>query len=342
MPKLSIIVPVYNAENTLTRCIDSILKQTFTDFELILVDDGSPDKCPEMCDSYALKDKRIRVIHQKNSGISAARNAGLVEARGIEIIFIDSDDFVDKNYLKELDLHICDQVSMAICGTNHVIIDNEKNIHLDSTNCPSSQQINKKEYYKLSDLRVLGPVWGKIFLNQIIKSSNLKFDEKMKVGEDKLFVLKYIQNIPEKSKIEIIGKPLYYYRLNNTNKITKHYTDNFVQIGIRINKEFEIMAKTLGANDTKAFVQVKKDKAVFIDFAFDNIMKIGGPKGRLCIKEIKQIINIPGFKATILDNTLFSTSNSFRHVLATQNAVLIYYYLKFAKLKKSLKNKTSQ
>ena len=93
-PLLSIIVPVYDVERYLPKCIDSILAQTFTDFELILVEDGSPDNCPALCDAAAAKDARIRVIHQKNGGLSAARNAGLDAARGKWIGFVDSDDYI--------------------------------------------------------------------------------------------------------------------------------------------------------------------------------------------------------------------------------------------------------
>lgn len=96
---ISVIVPVYNVEPYLRECIDSILAQTYTDFELILVDDGSPDKCGEICDEYAAKDSRIRVIHQENGGLSAARNAGLDIAQGEYVTFVDSDDVVHPNYL---------------------------------------------------------------------------------------------------------------------------------------------------------------------------------------------------------------------------------------------------
>lgn len=94
MPEISIIVPVYNVEKYLEQCIDSILTQTFEDFELILVDDGSPDKCPEICDEYAQKDDRVRVIHKENGGVSSARNAGMKLACGEYILFCDSDDYV--------------------------------------------------------------------------------------------------------------------------------------------------------------------------------------------------------------------------------------------------------
>ena len=101
-PKSSVIVPVYNVEIYLPRCIDSILSQSFTDFELILVDDGSPDNCGKICDEYALKDSRVRVFHKSNGGVSSARNLGLDNVRGEWVTFIDSDDYVEVDYLKEL------------------------------------------------------------------------------------------------------------------------------------------------------------------------------------------------------------------------------------------------
>ena len=102
MPEISIIVPVYKVEKYIHRCIDSILAQTFTDFELILVDDGNPDSCGAICDEYAEKDGRIRVIHQKNSGVSAARNSGVSEACGKYVCFVDSDDWIRADYLQKL------------------------------------------------------------------------------------------------------------------------------------------------------------------------------------------------------------------------------------------------
>ena len=94
MPRLSVIVPVYKVEKYIHKCVDSILNQTFTDFELILVDDGSPDNCGRICDEYAAKDSRVRVIHKKNGGVSDARNVGVVESKGDYISFVDPDDFI--------------------------------------------------------------------------------------------------------------------------------------------------------------------------------------------------------------------------------------------------------
>lgn len=120
MPELSIIVPVYKVEKYLPRCIDSILAQTFGDFELILIDDGSPDGCGRICDEYAQKDKRIVAIHQKNMGVSAARNAGLDIARGRYIGFVDSDDWIEPQmYEAMMDAIRENGADMAVCGVRY-------------------------------------------------------------------------------------------------------------------------------------------------------------------------------------------------------------------------------
>ena len=102
MPLISVIVPVYNTEKYLPRCIDSILAQTFTDFELLLIDDGSTDKSGTICDEYAKKDKRIRVFHKENGGVSTARQLGIDKAIGIYSIHTDGDDWIEKDMLKDM------------------------------------------------------------------------------------------------------------------------------------------------------------------------------------------------------------------------------------------------
>ena len=121
MPVISVIVPVYNVEKYLHRCVDSILAQTFTDFELILVDDGSPDNCGKICDEYAEKDSRIHVIHKVNGGLSDARNAGIdwafANSNSEWVTFIDSDDWVDKYYLEYLyNSILTHKTKLAVCN----------------------------------------------------------------------------------------------------------------------------------------------------------------------------------------------------------------------------------
>ena len=115
--EISVIVPIYRVEKFLPQCIESILNQTFTDFELILVDDGSPDCCGEICDAAAKQDARVRVIHQANQGLSAARNAGIETARGAWLSFVDADDFVAPNFLEALhDAAVRAGADCAVCG----------------------------------------------------------------------------------------------------------------------------------------------------------------------------------------------------------------------------------
>lgn len=121
VPTISVIVPVYKVEPYLCQCIDSILKQTFQDFELILVDDGSPDGCPAICDEYAEKDSRVRVIHKENGGLSSARNVGLENALGQYISFIDSDDYIHNEMLEMMLLNLQkNDADMAVCGVESV------------------------------------------------------------------------------------------------------------------------------------------------------------------------------------------------------------------------------
>lgn len=117
MCEISIIVPVYKVEPYLRKCVDSILAQTFTDFEVILVDDGSPDNSGKICDEYASKDSRVRVIHKKNGGLSSARNAGIDVARGKYLGFVDSDDYIEKDMYELLyDNIVKEQADLSICG----------------------------------------------------------------------------------------------------------------------------------------------------------------------------------------------------------------------------------
>ena len=120
-PKISIVVPIYKVEKYIHKCIDSILAQTFTDFELILVDDGSPDNCGKICDEYAMKDSRIKVIHKKNGGLSDARNAGIDTAIGEYIGFVDSDDYIESDMYKDLyEVIINNDADISITGIKEV------------------------------------------------------------------------------------------------------------------------------------------------------------------------------------------------------------------------------
>ncbi len=186
MSKLSIIVPIYKVEPYLRRCVDSILAQTFTDFELILIDDGSPDGCPAICDEYAQKDSRIVVIHQENQGVSAARNAGLDIAQGEFIGFIDPDDWCDPQMYEKLLKAIEENGrDIAICGFNNV----SENGTVYSQGLTEDGLFSQEAFIQAlfgMPIQVGGCVTNKLFRRSVIK--NVRFRSELTHGEDWVYL----------------------------------------------------------------------------------------------------------------------------------------------------------
>lgn len=203
----SIIVPVFNAETTLNECVDSILKQEYKNFELILVDDGSKDSSPKICDEYAKKDERVIVLHQKNSGVSAARNSGLDIARGEWITFIDSDDFIEQNFLGDID----NDVDLKITRMKEFLLTKETmRITVNNSNKTVYEGDKLTLYIKkyVSSMIFRAP-WAKFYKRVII--GNLRFKEDMKVAEDACFVLEYLSKV---KSLASIPSGAYVFRLS--------------------------------------------------------------------------------------------------------------------------------
>lgn len=205
---ISIIVPVYNVEKYLPRCIDSILQQSYRDLELILVDDGSPDDCGRICDVYAEKDARITVIHQKNSGVSAARNAGLDRAKGMFVGFVDPDDYIAPDMYQEMiGVMKSTDAELAICGYNYVDedgkIDERRRYPLAVSESLTQEELMKRFSDMPPSIR-LG-VWNKLFKKNLLH--DLKFMEGLHSSEDVLFLTEYACMI---NKAIVVHKPLYF------------------------------------------------------------------------------------------------------------------------------------
>ena len=214
-PLISIIVPVYNVEDYLTECVHSILSQTYQNIEVILVDDGSPDRCPELCDKLAQKYDKISVVHQKNAGLSAARNAGIRVARGELIGFVDSDDTIHTNmYEKLADMLVKENADLAICDFQ--LIDPQGNF-IEDYSPIKSEMLSAEEAYT----RILGDegYWHYVTaVNKLYKKSI--FDE-LSFEEGKLHEDEYaIHHVLSKcNRIVTIPDKLYYY-LKRDNSIT--------------------------------------------------------------------------------------------------------------------------
>lgn len=222
MPKISIIVPIYNVEKYLEKCIKSILNQTFKDFELILVDDGSPDKCGEICEKYKALDSRVRVVHKSNAGLSAARNTGLDLAKGDFVAFVDSDDYVHKQMYEILYSQIIkDKSDITICDFEYVY--ENKNIDLLQYD-DLKKGFNIETFNKIEALEQIDKKDGVKFViacNKLYKIelfNVLRFEEG-RIHEDELMAHKIIY---KSKKITFINCKLYHY-LQRENSITKEH-----------------------------------------------------------------------------------------------------------------------
>lgn len=193
-PIISVIVPVYNAEKYLKQCIDSILSQDFADFELLLIDDGSKDTSGSICDEYAQKDKRIRVFHKENRGVSSARNVGLDNAKGEWIYFSDADDEVDKNGLKRLLELTSNQIDLVMAG--YKVLGKNQIIQYCTQLKSCSEYISPNQaltelYYPIHGY-YQGFLWSKLFRSSVIRENSHKFNTNIYYNEDRLFIFEYI------------------------------------------------------------------------------------------------------------------------------------------------------
>lgn len=202
-PMISVIVPVYNTAKYLRRCVDSILAQTYRDFELLLIDDGSTDASGTICDEYAALDSRVRVFHKPNGGVSSARNLGLDSARGQWITFADSDDRVDQRWLANFDLNRNEKFELICQGYTGTTAQG-----LTTEYIYSGSGSPRDLLQALFDNKIAGYIWCKAFKTEIIEENDLRFNDKFNVSEDLEFELRYISKI---NKILCSDKIGYYY-----------------------------------------------------------------------------------------------------------------------------------
>lgn len=216
-PLISIIVPVYKVEKYLPKCIESILDQTFTDWELLLIDDGSPDKSGEICDEYALKDARIKVLHKDNGGVSSARNLGLEKAKGEWVTFVDSDDFIQPGFLEGLYAPIALGENLDFVQGGCVNVRNEEIISINQS----------YEYYVGDDSNILFQKFRGLTVSKLFRLENVKhrpdglpllFDEEMRIAEDMAFTLDYILYV---NRYAFVPEKGYCYRVDNVSSATK-------------------------------------------------------------------------------------------------------------------------
>jgi glycosyltransferase involved in cell wall biosynthesis len=218
-PLVSIVVPIYKVERYLPRCIESILQQTYTNFELILVDDGTPDRSGIICDRYAEKDSRIKVIHKENGGVSSARNTGIDTAQGEWITFVDSDDWISEDYLSVLVTPLLYDKYELIVGTldcRSFLITSRKG---ENKIIQKQENGNDEILPVINMVEFFGPAF-KLYDKNIIHRHQIRFDSGIAMGEDSIFVARYLKYC---NRILLTGRLIYHYNCLNQLSVTNRF-----------------------------------------------------------------------------------------------------------------------
>lgn len=227
---VSVIVPVFNSDKFLSRCIDSVLVQTYPNFEVILIDDGSTDNSGGICDEYVKKDSRVRAIHKQNSGVSATRNVGLEKAKGKYILFVDSDDYIDNIMLEKL-VSKAEEKQSDITVCNYYV-QNGNDIHVPEMNYECQYNTNEEIVEKLIFRFYCGKniglnsLWNKLILRSLFVENGIKFDCNLKRAEDFWFVFECMKKA---NRIVFINEPYYHYVQNPESVMHTIYLDQYQQ-----------------------------------------------------------------------------------------------------------------
>lgn len=251
---VSIIVPIYNSEKFLDRCISSICEQTYSDLEIILVDDGSSDGSGQICDGYADKDNRVKVIHKKNEGLVKARKDGIIASSGDYISFVDSDDWIDATMIEKLyNTLLNEAVDVSMCGRYEVVGDSAREVYhgLAEGRYDYKTLIEKVYPYMIVnndffEWGIFPGLWDKLFKRKYIERFEMCVDDRLTMGEDAACVYPLLLNV---ESIFILKECLYFYRQTGVSMVKK--TDN----PDLLKKRFEVLYKSV-MNNLKKYIQI--------------------------------------------------------------------------------------
>ena len=233
MSVVSVVVPVYKNQAHVKQCIESLIAQTYTNIEILLIDDGSPDGCGDLCDGYALINSKIRVFHQENQGASCARNTGIENAIGEWIIFVDSDDWVEPDMVEHMISAVADnEANMCFCGHFEETARRTKTINCEyilqkeKRFVSLSEKVMFSKYYKM-----YCTPWAKMYRMSIIVDNNIRYESQIGRCEDLLFNLHMFQFV---SKYAYCKNALYHYRLHEASKNRTFRSDEIEDMKKRI------------------------------------------------------------------------------------------------------------
>ncbi len=315
----SVIIPVYNCEKYISRAVDSILNQTVSDFELILVDDGATDSSGIICDQYSSADQRVKVVHKQNGGVSSARNAGLDACTGKYVVFLDSDDYVDDNYLEKFNKYESDLVVSGYC------LENEKSEILLIRDCPEKEyKITKNSTFVSQDFvnGYFNYACTKRFRRSVLCDHNIRFFEQLKFSEDTLFVMDYISYVNSISQMQ--SHSYHYVKYEHETLSNLGISETFVH---QMETANDVIAKSLEKTfgDEAEQLTVCRMGPIYRDFLFGIINS-----GQCDPALISELFRQKWFRKVISQKDFLLNENwKFRMILRTKSAFLFQVYLKY-------------
>lgn len=326
---ISIIIPVYNSEKSIVRCIESIQRQTYPSLEILIINDGSTDKSVEICEKYAKEDSRICIISQKNKGVSAARNTGITKAIGTYIQFIDSDDYISESCCERLiDTITSKNTDMVICGCiEHRGIDTKAIYFKDKAYQPKQEM--KHDFGEIYRSNLLNIPWNKLFIREKIKEG---FHETLSLGEDLMFNLAYLR---ECNSVALISDRLYHYMIEEVS-LSKKFRTDYMEISLRLHQEVnQFCRENFGEEYDKKSIDnyfaltFFRGAGILVD---DTIItkeeKKKKIKNWLCNQQIIDIMKEAQNHS--------KQERIVRRIVLTQNSVLFYWMLSGRKLLKKI------
>lgn len=332
---VSVIIPVYNVKKYLKKCVSSVIEQSYRNLEIILVDDGSTDGSESICDSFALKDNRVKVLHKKNGGLGLARNSGIEAANGEYIYFIDSDDYVSKGAISHLMFNIekynCDTVIGGFIRVNEndiklytkgssslTFIDSEvKNILLPRL---IGSAVSKHDSIRMS-------VWNVIYSAKIIKENSIKFvSERIYLSEDVIWDIDYF-NVAK--KVKIIDKEDYFYRKHQGTLTTKSFS--YKERLEVIKKLYFLEKRKLQQRGLLTVSEERLEREFFINLSSCFRIVVQGNSFIQEINQIKKLMN-DNLVCTIIKNYPYEKANAkiriYLSLIANKQALLMYFLLR--------------
>lgn len=324
---VSVVVPIYNSERYIAECIESIIKQTYKNIEIILINDGSKDNSIKVCEKYSKEDTRINIISKDNGGVSDARNVGIEKSRGDYIIFVDSDDILERDSIeKRVENYQKDNLIITGYDSNYPSDNSRRTVKHVYSSVEDISYICRSNIIELLELGSLNSPCDKIYDLKILKLNNIFFEKNISLGEDLIFNLEYIKYI-NKGFI-FINRPLYHCMIRGNESLCKKYHENIFEVQIKKNQKIREIVESIN------ILTSEKEKILYNRYFKDLIMANSSiflhNKKASIIKRLKIIkINMQNqiFKDIIYNVYKYGEISNLEYLILENKMFLVYKIL---------------